>query len=117
MRDILIRINKTPGVHGTLVVGDDGLVIASDVADGKDPQALAAVASNVAATLTLALERMGQGQVSRFLMNGTEGCAVLQTVQKAILLTLVKRDANMGMVLVELQEAAEALAAKLAGPE
>lgn len=115
MQDILRRINKIHGVRGTLIVGSDGLIIASEVAGDTDPQALGALASSVGATLTEALRRMDQGAVSRFVMNGVEGSAVLMTVQDAMLLTLVRKDANMGMVLVELKGSAADLAETLAG--
>jgi len=115
MKEILSRINRIPGVRGTLIVGADGLVIAADLAGDDDPQALGAVGSSIAATLSGALERMQQGSVSRFVMNGADGSAVLMTVADALLLTQLRKDANMGMVLVELKEAAVQLERMLSG--
>ena len=115
MRNILLRINKVSGVRGTLVVGQDGLLMAADMSGNEDPQALGAMASSVIATLTPALARMGQGQMSRFVMNGSEGSVILLAVESAILLTLLRKDANMGMVLVELKTSAQELATHLTG--
>ena len=110
MQTILKRINRIPGVYGTVIIGEDGLVMASDIAGNDDPQALGAVASGIASTLTAALRRMGHGSVSRFVINGDKGCVVLLSAGEAIILTLVKKEANMGMVLVELKESAREVA-------
>lgn len=114
MKEILTKINRIPGVRGTLIVGSEGFVIASDVASGgSDAQTLGAVASSVAANLSTSLERMRQGKLTRFVMNGSEDNVVLTAIEGALLLTLVKKDANMGMVMVELKDAACELAGKL----
>ncbi|MCX7935102.1 MAG: roadblock/LC7 domain-containing protein [Planctomycetota bacterium] len=115
MNAILKRINKIPGVRGTLIVNSDGLLVAADIAASGDANALAAVASRVAAALTGALARLQAGALERFVVNGDNGSMVLQTVGQTILLTLVNKGANMGMVLVELRNAAADLAAAIAG--
>lgn len=109
MQSILKRINKIQGVRGTLIAGDDGLVIAADLSGTEDANALGAVASTVAASLSGALERLGQGQFDRFVMNGSQGSLALLAVNSAILLTLLQKDVNIGMVLVELKDAAAEL--------
>lgn len=109
MLDILKKINKIGSVKGSLVIGADGLVIASDLSGSQDAGELAAVASSVSAALDNALTRLNAGHFDRFIMNGSDGSLVLQQIDSAILLTLVRKDANMGMVLVELKEAAQSL--------
>jgi len=113
MQAILRKINKIPGVRGTLILGADGLVVASDIAGGEDPGALGAVASRVLSCLGTALERMRQGALQRFVLNGTGGSLVLQSMGQVMLLTLLAKDANMGMVLAELKASAQELAGEL----
>lgn len=113
MKDILKRINKIPGVRGTMIIGEDGLLVANDLAGNEDPNALAAVASSVASTVSSAMTRMSTGDLSRCVLNGDKGSIVLFVVETAILLTLVRKDANMGMVLVELKDASQKLAGLL----
>ncbi len=114
MNAILKRINKIPGVRGTLIINAEGLLIAADIAAGGDANALAAVASRVAAALAGALERLQAGALERFVVTGDGGSMVLQAVGQAILLTLVNKGANMGMVLVELRNAAADLTSAIA---
>lgn len=113
MDEILRRINKQQGVRGSLIVGADGLLIAGEVSGDEDLQTMAAVGSSVAASLATAIVRLGSGDLSRFIMHGSTGSVVLMMVKGAILLTLVRKDANMGMILVELKESARQLAEKV----
>lgn len=113
MNDILKRINKIPGVRGTMIIGEDGLLVASDLSGDEDPNALAAVASSVGSTVASATTRMETGEFSRCLLKGSKGSVVLLSVREAILLTLIRKDANMGMVLVELKDASQELAGLL----
>ena len=115
MQDILDQINRIAGVRGTVILGQDGLVVAQDCAGGEDPNTLGAIASSVFGSITKALERLAMGNLKRFIMTGEEGQVVLQPVGGAMLLTLVRKDANMGLVLVELKESAGALEARLIG--
>ncbi|MBN2712840.1 MAG: roadblock/LC7 domain-containing protein [Planctomycetes bacterium] len=111
MKEILRSINKIPGVRGTLLIGQDGLLIDSDIEDSQDSGTMAAVASSVNSTLSHAIARMNAGgKMTRFVMNGSAGSIVLLSAGDAIFLTLVRKDANMGMVLVELKDAAAKLA-------
>ena len=115
MRDILKRINRISGIRGTMIIGGDGLVVAADMADDGDPNVLAALASTVVTTLKSSLSRMEEGEISRFLLNGSQGSMALFVVGDTILLTLVRKDANMGMVLVELKEASQELSEAMGG--
>ena len=117
MNNILKSINKIPGVQGTLIINAEGLLVAADIAAGGDANALAAVVSRIINALASALDRLQVGALERFVVNGEHGSMVLQTVGQTILLTLVDRDANMGMVLVELRNAAAALTAALSGQQ
>lgn len=110
MKEILRRINKIPGVRGTLIVGADGLLIASDLADDEDATQLSAVAASVTVAVTNAITRLGTGDLNRFVLKGSDGTVVFSLVRGAIVLTLVRKDANMGMVLVELKDASQKLA-------
>jgi len=115
MQEILTRINRVPGVRGTMIAAADGFVIASDLSGGEDPSVLGAVASGILARSVGALQRLQLGDLRRFVINGSAGNLALLPVGGAILLTLLRKDANMGMVLVELKSAAAELAEKL-GP-
>lgn len=115
MDDILREITKLQGVRGALLMGSDGFVIASELAEGDDENVLSAEASSIYASLHAVVARLERGALERFVLNGDEGSAVLTAVSDAILLTLVRKGANMGMILVEMKSCADTLRARLHG--
>ncbi len=111
MQQILARINKIAGVRGSLVVAPDGLVVASDLADKTDANTLGAVAATVLASVRGALDKLERGGLRRYILTGTEGGVVLWALGNGTgVVVLLRRDINMGMVLVELKESARELA-------
>ena len=107
MRDILEQINRINGVRGSLVVGPDGLPVVSSLPTGEDANRLAARASTVSQALKGTAAKLELGGIKRCIMNGSKGSTVLLAVNSsAEILVLLRRDVNMGLVLVELKEAA-----------
>lgn len=110
MQEALSQINKIAGVRGSLLVGADGLVVASDLSSGEDPQTLGAVTSTVIATLTATIGKLDRGRLNGYILSGSQGNAVLWSVgETAQVLVLLRRDVNMGLVLVEMREQVKAL--------
>lgn len=112
MRNILAKLNKTAGVRGSMVVNRDGIVAASDLGVEADEASIGAVASSILTALEGALKRIRMGKFSRFIITGSEGKVAVVETGQAILLVLLNRDVNMGLVNVEIKEAAVAVASK-----
>ena len=112
MQQILGKLNKTLGVRGSMVVNRDGIVAASDLSDDADETGIGAVTSSILAALESALKRIKMGEFSQFTITGSEGKVSVVDTGQAILLVLLNRDVNMGMVNVEIKEAAAAVARK-----
>lgn len=113
MYEILKRLNKIEGMHGTLVMGKDGLVVAADLGTDADENAVAAVASQILSSLQGALDRMGMGGLRTFSVTGREGKVVLADAGSVVLVALLDLDANVGLVAVEIKEAVNRLREKL----
>jgi hypothetical protein len=110
VRQILAQVNKIAGVRGSLVIAPGGLVVESDLAGDEDPSALGALASSVSATLEGALRKLDFGSLHRYILSGPDGSAVLWSLgDSALVLVLLRKDVNIGMVLVELKDAARQL--------
>lgn len=112
MKAILGKLNKTVGVRGSMVVNRDGIVAASDLAIEADETGVGAVTSSILSALEGALKRIHMGRFSRFIITGSEGKIAVVDAGQALLLVLLNRDVNMGMVNVEIKEAAAAVLAK-----
>ncbi len=105
MYEILDQVNKIRGVQGCLVMGKDGIVVASDISTEVSDAAVAAVASQVLGSLQGALRRMELGSFSRFVVTGSDARIVMLDAGNALLITLLDADVNMGLVGVELKRA------------
>lgn len=105
MYEILSRLNKTEGVHGCLIMGVDGLVIASELGSDVDENAVAAVGSQILSSLQGALRRMQMGGFQRFVVTGRDGKIILAKAGSVIVVLLLDLDANLGLVSVDIKEA------------
>jgi predicted regulator of Ras-like GTPase activity (Roadblock/LC7/MglB family) len=110
MRAILAQLNKTPGVWGSLIAGRDGIVIASDFSVETPESQVGAISSQILVALDGALKRIKMGDFKRFIIGGSESKLALVNVGQTILIVLMRRDVNMGMVNVEIKNAADAVA-------
>jgi predicted regulator of Ras-like GTPase activity (Roadblock/LC7/MglB family) len=110
MRTILSQLNKTPGVWGSMVVGRDGIIVASDFSIEASEQHLGAIASQILVALDGALKRIRMGEFRRFLIGGSENRLALINAGQTILIVLMRRDVNMGLVNVEIKNAVDEIA-------
>ncbi|HHN46910.1 MAG TPA: hypothetical protein ENN09_05660 [Planctomycetes bacterium] len=105
MADILDRLNRIDGVRGSMVVGRDGIVIAADFSDDVHEEAVAAVSSTILTSLEGALKRMEMGKFKRFVITGSDAKIVLMRGRNTLVLVVLKKDVNLGLVGVEIREA------------
>ncbi|MBN1810055.1 MAG: roadblock/LC7 domain-containing protein [Planctomycetes bacterium] len=105
MGDILDRLNRIEGVKGSMVVGRDGIVVASDFADFINEDAVAAVSSAILSSLDGALKRLEMGGFKRFVITGSDAKIVLMKGRNTLVLVLLRKDINLGFVGVEIREA------------
>ena len=113
MYEILSRLNKTEGVYGSLIMGVDGLVIASELGTDVDENAVAAVGSQILSSLQGALRRMQMGGFRRFVVTGRDGKIILANAGSVIVVLLLDLDANIGLVGVDVKEAIVAIQEKV----
>lgn len=111
MRAILSQLNKTNGVRGCMVVNRDGIVVASDFSIEIDESGVGAVTSSILSALEGALKRIQMGRFSRFIISGSESKVAVVDAGQAILLVMLQQDVNMGLVNVDIKEAANAVRA------
>jgi len=111
VREILGKLNKVNGIRGSMVVNRDGIVVASDFSVDADEAGMGAVTSSILAALDGALKRINMGKFTRFIITGSENKIAVISAGQAVLLVLLQTDVNMGLVNVEIKEAAEAVRA------
>jgi uncharacterized protein len=111
VREILGKLNKVNGIRGSMIVNRDGIVVASDFSVDADETGMGAVTSSILAALDGALKRINMGKFTRFIITGSENKIAVISAGQAVLLVLLQTDVNMGLVNVEIKDAAEAVRA------
>jgi predicted regulator of Ras-like GTPase activity (Roadblock/LC7/MglB family) len=111
--EILNQLNKIEGVHGSLIMGADGLVIAAELGTDVDENAVAAVGSQILGSLQGALRRMQMGGFQRFVVTGRDGKIILANAGSVIVVLLLDLDANLGLVSVDVKEAIQEIQRKV----
>jgi uncharacterized protein len=101
---ILQRLMAIDGVTGALLVGKDGLVVASAM-DGEDEEMVGAMAAAAYDASGRYIEQLAMGDIRHVLFETTRG--VVQVGDGGDLLVVVRssRDANIGRVRIEMQQA------------
>jgi len=110
MQPILSKLNRVQGIAGSMVVNKDGIVAASEFNTELDEASLGAVSSSILAALVGATKRLQLGDMRRYLITGNAGKLAIVDTGPALLLVVLRHDVNMGMVNVEIQEAARSIA-------
>ena len=111
MEKILDELAQIKDVKGTLLVGKDGLVIASAGNFQNDPDFVGASISELFSTAeTMSAERFSAGKPNRiFLEAESRTFVVYEVTEDAILAILTEPAANLGIIKIETDSAVKKL--------
>jgi len=94
-------------IKAAAVVRRDGLVITHTLPDGVDPKIVAAMTAAIVGTSEMATVQLSQGRFERAIIESDEGKLLsLGAGEEALLVALVYKDANLGLVLMAMEKAA-----------
>ncbi len=114
MQAILNQINKIRGARGCLVIGRDGVVVAADLGIDVSDDTVAAVSSQILASLSGALDKMNLGEFNRFTVSGGKGkITIVNAGDHALLLVLLDKETNLGLLSVEIKDAVLQIAERI----
>jgi len=106
MKDILSELNREVGVKGSMVLTQDGIVVASDLSPGLSDEVVAAVASGAIQSLNNALTKVGQPNVSKYVLEAGFGKIVFIDIGIAYLVVILDPRINMDVTLIAISGAA-----------
>lgn len=111
MDEILDALTQTPGIQGAVIVGRDGLVIASAGKTGEDADLVGATGAEMFTNAESAsADRLGRGAVGSLTMEAAGGCLLARPIDEVtVLLVLTEEKINLGLVRFETRRAAEKL--------
>ena len=106
----LQELRRIPDVIAVAVARRDGLLIAHLLPKSMDPKRIAAMAASIVGTSEMAAGEMGLGQFFQSIVD-SGGAKMLATGagEEGILITIVRTDANMGLVLLSVGKAVQAI--------
>lgn len=105
MQEILQELNQHAGIIGSLVVTQDGMVVAQALRQDMDPDRIAAIASGVILSTTKALTPLGGEDLSRYVLTATAGRMMFIDIGIAFLVVVTNQSVNLANTLVEIDSA------------
>ena len=112
IRDLVGAIRQREGVEAAVVLGRDGLLIDSQGVPGLDPEDLAARIPSIIGPADDLGNAVGRGDLVTAVLEHRGGLAIISVLTAdAVLVVLVRPDANVGQLLFELRRNREHIAA------
>ncbi|MFQ6052135.1 MAG: roadblock/LC7 domain-containing protein [Candidatus Hydrothermarchaeota archaeon] len=101
-------LRKLSDIIAVGIVRRDGLIIAHDLPGGVDPRRIAAMTAAIVGTSEMAAQELEQGEFSQTVIECDQGKIVsCGAGEEALLVTLVEKDANLGLVLIQMERTAK----------
>lgn len=112
---ILRELNgSSPEIEGSCIISTEGLVIASALPLGIDPDKGGALSAALLARAQRSAKSLQRGELTQFLLKGEKGCILMAYVgEGALLLVLTKIDAKFGLIFFDVERSAVRLATEL----
>lgn len=107
MRKIVEDLIRVDGVIGSLLVGKDGLVVASTLLDSEDAEVLGAMSAAVYGEIDKSTKRIGVGTLVDAIIDAQEGSILLLEAKDLILVVITQRLVNLGLIKMEMRRAAK----------
>ena len=115
MEDVLERINQTPGVEASLIVGKDGLLITSLGDAEPDPDFLGAETVELLQAAEAGMqEKFEKGELGMMSLEAENGHIFLKSINEVTyLMVLTNTDVSLGMVRYTINNASKTLKEQL----
>ncbi|HEU5090254.1 MAG TPA: roadblock/LC7 domain-containing protein [Roseiflexaceae bacterium] len=107
MRRIVEDLIKVEGVIGSLIVGKDGLVVASTLLDEEDAEILGAMSAAVFGEIDKATRRIGIGTLIDTIIDAEQGSILMLETRDLILAVITQRLVNLGLIKMQMRVAAK----------
>lgn len=107
----LKELQQTEGVEASAVVSVDGLIMASALPAGIEEDRVSAMSAAMLSLGERIASELGRGTLEQVFIKGVAGLVLLMAVgEEAVLTTLAREDARLGLILLDMRRGAEDLA-------
>lgn len=112
MYEVLSDLNKTSGVTGSMLVGNDGIVIAADLDTGLESETIGALAASITTNIQKSLDRLESKPLKQVTIEADNGKLFFADAGLGILVVTTEREVNVGLVRLEMKNAIHQLASR-----
>lgn len=106
MYQILEELNKTSGINGSMLVGNDGIIIAADLDSRFQDESVGAMAASIVSTVQKSLEKLSSTPFRQMTVEAENGKLFLTDVGFGILVVTAEPNVNIGLIRLEIRNAA-----------
>ena len=111
MYQVLADLNRTSGISGSMVVGEDGIIIAADMDAVDQDEAVGALAASITASVKKSLQRLKHDDLAQVTIETEGGNLFLTASKPGILVVKTEENVNIGLVRLEINNALNRLEA------
>ncbi len=105
MFNVLAELNKTSGITGSMVVGHDGIVIASDLDARYQDETVGALAASITSNINKSLERLSEENLAQLTIEAEHGKLFMTSNDVGILVVTAEPNVNIGLIRLEMKHA------------
>ncbi len=109
LTEMLKRLKEEGDVDSSAIITRDGLMLASDLSPDINRDVFAAMSAAVLGAAETAMLELSNDDVSGVISEFHEGKLIAVGVGKSILVTLVKHETNLGLILIEMQKTSDGI--------
>lgn len=108
--DLLKRLKEEGDIDSSAIITRDGLLLASDLSPEINKDVFAAMSAAVLGAAETAMLELSNDNVSGVISEFQGGKLITRGVGlKSILVALVKHEANLGLILIEIQKTSDGI--------
>lgn len=102
--------NKVNDITGSAVIRKNGLIIASALPSESNERMIAAMSAALLGTSKRVAEALFQGEFSSLNLEMNEGNMFLISAGRVILVTITKKEPNVGLITLEMEDTSRKIA-------
>jgi len=111
MTNILKELEAgTPDIEASAIVSVDGLIMASALPQDVEEDRVAAMSAAMLSLGERTAQELNRGKLDQVFIRGEDGYVLLMNAgEDAVLTTLVRKDAKLGLIFLDMKRAVEEL--------
>jgi len=105
MYQVLEELNKTSGISGSMVVGNDGIVIAADMDASFEEETIGALAASITTNIQKSMNRLEQSPLKQVTIEAQSGKLFFADAGIGTLVVATEKQVNIGLIRLEIKNA------------